>query len=240
MNKYVRAQLAAAAILAGAAAAPAMADDVIPYIEGFGGYAIGAMSQSGDIVSGTGFGGDWGNGGVYGGGVGLKMPIDNSGVAIRVDITGAGIAGLGGNNHTGTLSDGTPVSARVKLTGADYLATVYADIDVGLPVVPFVGFGLGGAHKKIDPLVYTGPSGAFATVDGDKKDGLAWSGVVGASYTVMPHLEFELSYRYTDAGKVSSGSTFTDTTNGVSQQLDSPIVSHLQLHQFVAGIRYLF
>jgi opacity protein-like surface antigen len=238
MNTPVRAPLFAA-ILA-VSAAPAMADDIIPYVEGFAGYGIGGISKTGDIVSGSGFGGDFGGSGVYGGGVGLKMPIDNSGVSIRIDLTGSALPNLGGSNHTGTLDDGSTVNAKVKLNAITYLATVYADVDVGLPVVPFVGVGLGGAEKRIGTVVYSGPAGAFATVNGINHTDVAWTGTVGATYSVMPHLDLDFSYRYTYAGKAESGTTFTDLTNGVTQTLDTNISSHVQLHQFVAAIRYLF
>jgi opacity protein-like surface antigen len=238
MNKHVRAPLFAA--LLAVSAAPAMADDIIPYVEGFAGYGIGAMSKTGDIVSGSGFGGDFGNSGVYGGGIGLKMPIDNTGVSIRIDLTGSVLPNLGGSNHTGMLDDGSTVNAKVKLNTVTYLATVYADVDVGLPVVPYVGFGLGGAEKRIGTVVYSGPAGAFASVNGTNHTDLAWSGTVGATYAVIPHLELDLSYRYTYAGKAESGTNFTDLSNGVTQTLDSNISSHVQLHQFVAAIRYLF
>ncbi len=237
MNKYVRAQIAAA-ILASTAAVPAMAQDVIPYVVGFGGYSLGTQSGGGDVVSGTGFGGDFGSSAAYGGGVGIKIPVDN--VAFRFDLTGNFNPSLGGDNHTGTLGDGTPVSAKVKASSDAYLATAYIDFDAGLPVVPFVGFGLGGAHKKIGTQVYSNPSGAFATVNGGNHEGVAWTGTVGATYAVIPHVEIDFAYRYIDAGTVNSGSTFTDLTNGSTQSLDSPISSRLQIHQFTAAVRYLF
>ena len=237
MNKYVRAQLAAV-ILAGTAA-PAMAAEVIPYVEGFGGYSIGSRSSgNGDIVNGDGFGGDFGSSGNYGGGVGIKIPVDN--VAFRFDITGNFNPSLGGDNHGGTLGDGTPVAAKVKLADTAYLATAYIDMDVGLPVVPFVGFGLGGSHKKVGTVVFSGPGGAFATVNGNDREGVAWTATVGATYTVIPHVEIDLAYRYIDAGQVNSGSNFTDLTNGTVQGLNTQISSNLQIHQFGATLRYLF
>jgi opacity protein-like surface antigen len=237
MNKYVRAQLAAL-VLAGAAA-PSMAADVIPYVEGFGGYSIATQSNGdGDIVNGTGFGGDFGTSGFFGGGVGVKIPVDN--IAFRFDLTGNWNPSLGGDNHGGTLSDGTPVNAKVKLADTAYLATAYIDMDVGLPVVPFVGFGLGGSHKKVGTVVFSSPQGAFATVNGNDREGVAWTATVGATYTVIPHVEVDLAYRYIDAGQANSGSKFTDLTNGTVQGLGSQINSNVQIHQFGATLRYLF
>src|SRR5579859_8065840 len=115
MNKYVRAQIAAA-ILAITGAAPAMAQDVIPYVVGFGGYSLGTQSGGGDIVNGTGFGGDFGSSAAYGGGVGIKLPIDNSPIAFRLDFTGNFNPSLGGDNHSGSLDDGTPINGKVKLS----------------------------------------------------------------------------------------------------------------------------
>lgn len=238
MNKYVRAQIAAV-ILAGAAA-PAMAQDVIPYVQAYGGYSLGGRSGGdGDIVNGTGFGGDFGSGASFGAGVGIKIPVEG-GVAFRFDVSGFGNPDLGGSNHGGTLPDGTPVSAKVKLNAATYLVNAYIDMDVGLPVVPFVGFGIGDAHKRIATVVFSNPNGAFATVNGNDHEGIAWSGTVGGTYTVIPHVEVDLSYRYIYAGRVNSGTTFTDLTNGASQGLNDPISANLQIHQFGATLRYLF
>jgi opacity protein-like surface antigen len=236
MNKYVRVQLAAL-VLAGAAA-PSMAAEMIPYVEGFGGYSLATQRGSGDIVTGSGFGGDFGSSATFGGGVGVKIPVDT--IAFRFDLTGNFNPSLGGDNHGGTLADGTPVSAKVKLADTAYLATAYIDMDVGLPVVPFIGFGLGGSTKKIGTVVFSNPSGAFATVNGNDRDGLAWTATLGATYTVIPHVEVDLAYRYIEAGHVNSGSSFTDLTNGTVQQLNAPISSTLQIHQFGATLRYLF
>lgn len=238
MKKYVRARVTAA-ILA-SLAAPAMAEDVSVYVEGFGGYALGTQSGSGDIVSGTGFGGDFGSSVTYGGGIGVKIPVDNTGFAFRFDVTGSGTPSLGGSNHTGTLDDGTVVNAKVKTSVTDILATAYIDMNVGLPVTPYVGFGLGSTNNKIGTVVYNNANGAFATVDGAKTQALAWTGTVGASYSVIPNFDIDLGYRYVGAGKVKSGANFTDLTNGTTQSLDQPISSRIQLHQFVATLRYLF
>lgn len=238
MKTYLRAQIAAAILIS--AAAPAMAEDVHPYVEAFGGYAFGTRSGDGDIANGTGFGGDFGSSATYGGGIGIKIPVDQTGFSFRFDITGSGNPSLGGDNHTGTLDDGTPVSAKVKLSTATYLATAYIDMDVGLPVKPFVGFGLGGAHSRVGTLIYSNPVGAFATVNGNNHSDFAWSGTAGATYAVMPDLELDLAYRYIDAGKITSGGNFIDLTNGTTQSLDAEISSRLQIHQFTAAVRYLF
>ncbi len=239
MNTYVRAQIAA--LLMAGAAVPAMAQDVIPYVEAFGGYSLGARSGGdGDIVNGTGFGGDFGSSAAFGAGFGIKVPVENSPIAFRFDLTGSGNPNLGGDNHGGTLSDGTPVSAKVKVNAAAYLATAYIDADVGLPVVPFIGFGLGDVHKRVGTVVFSNPDGAFATVNGDDKEGIAWSATVGATYTVIPNVEIDLSYRYIEAGRVNSGTNFTDLTNGTVQGLSSQISSNLQIHQFGGTLRYLF
>jgi opacity protein-like surface antigen len=238
MKKYVRAQIAAA-ILA-VTAAPSMAADVQGYVEGFGGYAIGSRGGTGDIASGTGFGGDFGNSVTYGGGLGVKIPVDDTGFSFRFDLTGSNSPDLGGNNHTGTLDDGTTVSAKAKVKAATYLATAYIDMNLGLPVTPYVGFGVGGAAKKLNTLTFSGPAGAFATINGSGHSDFAWTGTVGATYMVMPHFEVDLGYRYVDAGRVVSGVTFTDLSNGSTQTLDSVISSRLQIHQVTAALRYLF
>jgi len=238
MKKHVRARIAA--VILAALAAPSMADEIQPYVEGFAGYGIGSRSGTGDIVSGTGFGGDFGTSGVYGGGLGIKVPYRDTGFAFRFDLTGSANPNLGGSNHTGTLPDGTPVGAKVKIGSDTYLATAYIDLNVGLPVTPFVGFGVGGAHNRLGVVTYSNPAGAFAAISRENKSNFAWSGTVGATYTVIPEVQVDFAYRYIDAGQVISGSSFTDLTNGTTQTLDSPVSSRLQIHQFTAAFRYLF
>ena len=224
-------------------AAPAVADEFPTlYMQGTAGYTVTSMGTPGNIVTGTGFGGDFGNGGSYGGGVGLKFPAIGP-MNVRVDITGSVSPDLGGSNHGGTLPDGTPVAAKVKLQTDTYLANVYADLGVpGWPVTPFIGVGFGGAHNRVGSIVYSNPAGAFGLVSGGDKSSLAWSATVGAGMEVLPHVAFELAYRYIDAGKVVSGSNFTDLTQSpaVTQGLSQQISSYVYLHQFNATVRYLF
>jgi len=224
-------------------AAPALADDMTPsvYVQATGGYAIGSISNASNIVTGNGFGGDFGNSATYGGGVGLKFPKIGI-LTVRTDLTGSFDPSLGGSNHTGSLPDGTSVSAKVKLQASTYLANIYGDLDVGSPFMPFVGMGIGGAHKRVSTIIFSNPAGSFASVNGNTHEGFVWSATVGGNYNVTENIALELAYRYTEAGRVNSGSNFTDLTQSpaVTQGLNQQISSDLNLHQFTATVRYLF
>ena len=246
MKTITLAQSAALALAFTAIAAPAAAEsaagDVTPYIQASTGYAFGDAGGGGNILSGTGFGGDFGNSGSYGGGIGLKLPGTIGPASFRVDLTGSFNPSLGGSGHGGTLANGTPITATVKLADTVYLANLYADFNLGLPVTPFIGIGVGGAHKKVGNIVYSNPMGNIALVTGNDHEGVAWSATTGASYSLTANLAVELAYRFTECGKVNAGTNFVDLTQtpSVVQGLNQQISSRLELHQLNATLRYSF
>ncbi|MEO9655596.1 outer membrane protein [Marinomonas sp.] len=85
--------------------------------------------------------------------------------------------------------------------------TLY-DIDIKSNVFkPYVGAGVGVLRsdvsaKQLDSPVGTGRSASFAEVSDTN---FMWSLVVGANYKVTEKAALGFGYRYTDAGKVSTG-----------------------------------
>ena len=247
--KHLRAYGAGLAVAAIAiAATPAYAADsdlppLLPYVHADAGYALGSSSGGGDIVNGPGFGGNFGNSVNFGGGFGFKIPTESAPMSdIRLDFTYATNPSLGGGVHTGLLGDGTPLSSPVKLSTQTMLGTVYADFNIDAPVTPFIGIGVSSSSNKVSALVYSNPSGSFATVSGNTRTNLGWTATVGASYPFAPNLNIDCGYRYIRAGNVTGGKTFTDLTMNppAVSTLDSALSSTMSLHTFTFALRYMF
>ena len=243
--QQVRAQAAAmAAAVVGLAATAAQAkSEVAPYLRLDLGYDIGVVGGStGNLGTGSGIGNDFGSGFVGGGGVGLKFPGEIRQVSFRLDLSTAWSPSLGGDRHSATLGNGTPIAANVSINNQVYLANLYTDLDIGGPITPFIGLGAGGSYSQLKPMTFSNPSGNFATVEGRNSSGAAGSVSVGASYAVAGPVTLDAAYRYVYAGVVKSGTHITDLTQSppAPQLLDRPIASSLNLHAFLLSVRYAF
>jgi hypothetical protein len=96
--------IVALALFGFAGATPARADELLGYVRADFGYAMGVAGSNGTIVTGPGFGNDFGDSVSYGGGVGAKLPGNLGPVSLRFDLTGAFSPSLGGGAHTGSCA----------------------------------------------------------------------------------------------------------------------------------------
>jgi opacity protein-like surface antigen len=211
----------------------------VPYLRLDAGYAF-SDKAGGNIVTGSGFGNDFGKGFVGGGGLGVKLAKSGA-ISIRFDVTGSTTPSLS-SNHTGSLADGTVVAANVKTDNTTILGNLYADIDTGWAITPFIGVGVGSAHNKVKTLTFTNPAGAFAQILGSSTTSTAWTVTAGGSYTILPNFIIDLGYRYTDAGLVNTSTSFTDLTLHIPKNytLDNPISSKLNFNQVYLSARISF
>jgi opacity protein-like surface antigen len=231
------------AVIGFATAAASSAAEVTPYVRLDLGYAIGEVSgSSGDLGTGAGFGNDFGSSVTFGGGAGVKFSGGSGPLSFRFDLTADASPSLGGGNHSATLADGTPISAGVKISNQIYLANLYADFDIGGPLVPFVGVGAGGTYSQLKAMTFSNPAGNFAVVDGRNSSGAAVAAMVGAGYDLPDNFTLEAAYHYIYAGVVKSGAHITDITQNPPAVflLDRPIASSLTLHELVVTLRYAF
>jgi opacity protein-like surface antigen len=240
--------LAGTALALSLSAAPAFADaaadntpkfQFVPYLRLDAGYAF-SDKAGGNLVTGSGFGNDFGKGFAGGGGIGVKLAKSGA-LAIRFDVTGSATPSLS-STHTGSLADGTAIAANVKTDNTTILGNLYADIDTGWAITPFIGVGVGSARNKVKTVTFTNPAGAFAQILGSSTTSTAWSVTAGGSYPVLPNLIIDLGYRYTDAGTISTSTSFTDLTLRTPKNytLDNPISSKLKFNQVYLSARISF
>ncbi|MBG0789169.1 MAG: porin family protein [Desulfovibrionaceae bacterium] len=105
---------------------------------------------------------------------------------------------------------------------------VFLDIRTGTPFTPYVGGGVGMATLR-SWMQWTGPG---TNLVGSKKTttNLAWNLGAGIAYGLTDDWSLDLGYRYSDFGRVESG-----TIAGVYAN-----ESHLTAHEMLLGVRYSF
>ena len=162
-------------------------------------------------------------------------------VAYRHDMPYRGEANFRG------VPGGQPVSGNVDaLTG---MANLFLDI-AGLPGVdigrfqPYLGGGIGVTHNRLGEMTYGFPANPgkhkiTVTPSGEKTD-VAFMVGVGTGIVLSKRIVLDLSYRYTDLGRV-----YTDAgkayLNNIPAGIDiAETWAPLRSHGVFAGIRYLF
>jgi opacity protein-like surface antigen len=155
---------------------------------------------------------------VFGGAAGYKFPWFRleANVSYRrndVDKVKAGGADTGGDGD---------VESLVGLVNA------YLDLDLDLPVRPFVGGGIGAAYLKVD-------AGDNSPIDVDDDAGaFAWNLLAGVGYDVTESVALTATYRYLRL----EGTDFSADLAGVDVgDLD---VDDVGLHEVLLGLRYTF
>lgn len=210
MKRSVQVVLGASA-LALAAATPALAEQKQgPYI-GLGGIYVIPQDSNTDQNPGATLDGDiewddgWGTLGSlgYAWGNGLRTELELS----YRDNNASSI----GNNDLGGSVD--------AMSG---MVNVLYDVDVGLPLKPYIGAGAGVSRVQFDNV---GPAGG-PTID-DGKTSWAWQGIAGASYSLGQSTDLTLDYRYFSAPDVELGTTPDYETE-------------YNTHNIVLGMRFTF
>lgn len=106
-----------------------------------------------------------------------------------------------------------------------YMINAYYDFDIGAPVTPYIGLGLGNTTYEVR---YT-PAGARLIDDESNK--FTWQLMAGASYDISDVLKVQASWRYRDGESPASDSL----------QLPSRLKFDMDgFHTVDVGIRYAF
>jgi opacity protein-like surface antigen len=199
------------------ASGPALAQpDTGFYLEGSLGYSLpDSVDVSVDQVDGE---LELDDAFVLGGAVGYKFPWFRleTNVSYRkndVDKVKADSGDTGGDGD---------VEALVGLVNA------YLDLDLDLPVRPFVGGGVGAAYLSVD-------TGRDSLIDVDDDAGaFAWNLMAGVGYDVTESVALTATYRYLRL----EGTDFSADLAGVDAgDLD---VDDVSLHEVLLGLRYTF
>ena len=98
------------------------------------------------------------------------------------------------------------------------------DFDLDLPIVPYLGVGLGAARLNADAV----QTGATSSIN-DSDTRFAYQGIAGAAYAINERLKLDLSYRYLGTTKP----TFTDNTG-------ASVKTEYNDHAVLLSFRYEF
>jgi opacity protein-like surface antigen len=155
---------------------------------------------------------------VFGGALGYRFPW------VRLELNGS----YRKFDTDKVKTQGQNVSGNGDATAAVGLFNVYLDPDLGVPVHPYLGGGVGGAYVKLDtgddaPLRVDDEAGAFA-----------WNLAAGLSYDVTQHVTLSAGYRYLRL----EGTDFSASVAGVNT--DGVDVDDVTSHEILIGLRYTF
>jgi OmpA-OmpF porin, OOP family len=209
MRRHVAALAAALTPLLAAPALAAPGDGL--YLEGHAGYSfpeqLDVDGEAGDL--GLGFDGDieLDDAYVFGGAVGYGFGTGVGRVRLEANVSWRE-SDLDGIEVGGFDLDGDgEASALVGLVNA------YYDLELGLPLRPYVGGGIGAARVSIDS-----DGGGLLDLD-DEGDAFAWNLAAGLSYDLTANLALTAGYRYLriegtdfdiDVGPLGSGELDVD------------------------------
>ena len=105
----------------------------------------------------------------------------------------------------------------------------YFDLDLGLPVSPYVGAGIGWGRFTVDMRRKT--AGEFDIDDTD--DVFVYNAMVGLIAPVSQAASFAVGYRYV-------GAAGTDSIGGVINGVDQDIEAEFDAHEVTLGMRFNF
>jgi opacity protein-like surface antigen len=124
-------------------------------------------------------------------------------------------------------------SGGVELNGAGdanltaIMANAYYDFDLGIPVKPYLGVGIGVGIIEVN----SDDSANVLKVDDDSAE-FAWNIMLGAGYAVTEDVDLSFGYRYLG----TTDPEFDATLLGVNGTLDAEIT----VHEVLFGLRYNF
>ncbi|WP_040580667.1 outer membrane protein [Methyloferula stellata] len=126
-------------------------------------------------------------------------------------------------------------SYTANVASGVFLANAYIDIGTWYGVTPFVGAGVGGAIHKFSGLTDIGLGSGFSS---DRNiNTLAWAAMAGLDFNITPNLKLEISYRYLDMGKLTSGPISCGALGGCFFERQS---FNLASNDVRIGFRYMF
>jgi opacity protein-like surface antigen len=128
------------------------------------------------------------------------------------------------NDIDGLDADGLDIEADGELGVLVGLANAYYDFDLGLPLRPYLGGGVGAARVSVDT-----DTGGLLDVD-DEGWAFAWNLAAGLGYELGGGLELTGGYRY-----LRVEGTDLDVDGG--GELD---VDNYASHEVLLGLRYTF
>ena len=160
----------------------------------------------------------------YGFGNGVRLEVEGNYRQNDVDTLKAG----------GTLPG---IGGTVRTYGA--MANALYDFNLGLPIVPYVGAGVGYVWHDYDVVRSRGAGASRVTIDGD--DGqFAFQGIAGAAFPIaaVPGLALTAEYRFLGSLDPEFTAVSRNTAGVVTAR--SKVDSENYNHSVFVGLRYAF
>jgi opacity protein-like surface antigen len=174
---------------------------------------------------------DIGNAWLVGAGVGWRYNQQ-----LRTDFT---ITYRGGMQLTG--ADGIPNSFSADINSWAGLVNGYVDLPWAAGGVrPFLGGGIGYARNHIGTTSLTptfAPGSVVGYVSSGSSNNFAWALTAGFGWEVSRALTVDVAYRYTDLGKINSGTVASVPAFGLAASF-SGISGDLRLNEVTVGVRF--
>jgi OOP family OmpA-OmpF porin len=145
-------------------------------------------------------------------------------------------------NDVGKLSTGgalTGVGGTARTYGA--MVNALYDFNLGLPVVPYIGAGVGYAWSEYDNVRSRATFPGGSTVNIDDTDGqFAFQGIAGLAFPIaaVPGLALTGEYRFFGTLDPSYSGTSRNVTTNVSSRV--AVDSENYNHSIFVGLRYAF
>lgn len=166
-------------------------------------------------------------------GVGVGYQINDY---LRTDVT---LGYRGWYNASGDVAfNGSNIGLGADIDSTVGLVNAYYDVGHFGRFTPYIGGGLGFSSNHVDQTNINVNGVNAAQVSGNTNTAFAWQAGVGTSIDIMPHLAFDIGYRYVDMGTAETGTTET-LANGTSVTV-SAIKGGLYANEVQAGLRYTF
>ena len=112
------------------------------------------------------------------------------------------------------------------------------DIDLGVPLIPYIGLGAGYVWHRYDNVGLRDTDGEALSIDGHRGN-VAYQAIIGAAFKLddaLPGLALTAEYRF--MGSLQSEISATDTYQGFVSPGTAAVNNHN--HSILFGIRYAF
>jgi opacity protein-like surface antigen len=166
--------------------------------------------KTGFVVGGN-FGIDWQNG--FRAELELAMRRASSDSKIHLHTTYNYGLRYAGNTYTYATNDKSGMTpADINMRAYSLMANAWYDFDIGMPITPYVGGGIGMALVQMDGHLTSLNTGTSYNLHEKNDTVFAWQLGVGASYPLSDHTKLTLDYRYfaADGAKLKIEPGFQD------------------------------
>jgi opacity protein-like surface antigen len=126
-------------------------------------------------------------------------------------------------------------SYTASVSSGVFLANGYVDLGTWYGVTPFFGGGVGVAAHRFSGMTDLGAGSGYSP--SSSSTNFAWALMAGAGFNITPNLKLEISYRYLDMGRVTSGAIACEQTTSCWFEKQS---FKLSSNDVRIGFRYMF